>query len=94
MRAFHIVGIPVNRFGDTVTIKAAGIRIVVLLLACALTFCVGRFAVHSQPLAEPLAISELAADVFMHTGALALMTRENEGAIANVGSLSGAMASP
>jgi len=85
MRAFHIVGIPVNRFGDTVTIKAAGIRIVVLLLACALTFCVGRFAVHSQPLAEPLAISELAADVFMHTGALALMTRENEGAIANVG---------
>src|SRR5207248_7208671 len=41
--------------------------------------------VHSQPLAEPLPVAEVAGNVFMHSGALALMTRENEGAIANIG---------
>ena len=34
---------------------------------------------------SPLAVSEVAAGVFMHTGALALMTRDNAGAIANIG---------
>jgi quinoprotein relay system zinc metallohydrolase 2 len=33
----------------------------------------------------PLAVSELADDVFVHIGAVALMSRENEGAIANIG---------
>jgi len=40
---------------------------------------------YSQELIEPLAVSEIAADVYVHFGANALMTAENEGAIANVG---------
>jgi quinoprotein relay system zinc metallohydrolase 2 len=51
--------------------------------------CAARFAAYSQQLAEPLAVSEVAAGVFMYTGALALMTRDNEGAIANVGFIVG-----
>jgi quinoprotein relay system zinc metallohydrolase 2 len=74
-----------NRSRDTVAIEAAGIRMAAMMLACGLLFCAGRIAAQSQPLAEPLAVSEVAPGVFMHTGALALMTRENEGAIANVG---------
>jgi quinoprotein relay system zinc metallohydrolase 2 len=54
------------------------------LLACGITLCAAHLT-QSQPLAEPLEVSELAEGVFMHRGALALMTRENQGAIANVG---------
>lgn len=43
------------------------------------------FAVRSQQLPEPIAVSEVADGVFIHLGTLALMTRDNEGAIANVG---------
>jgi quinoprotein relay system zinc metallohydrolase 2 len=42
-------------------------------------------AAHSQQLPELLAVSETASGIFVHTGALALMTRHNEGAIANLG---------
>ena len=44
-----------------------------------------NFAVRSQQLPQPLPVSEVAGGVFVHSGALALMTRDNEGAIANVG---------
>jgi quinoprotein relay system zinc metallohydrolase 2 len=56
-----------------------------LLLASSAAFCIFPFAAQAQRSSEPLAMSEMASGVFMHTGALALMTRENEGAIANVG---------
>ncbi len=38
---------------------------------------------HAQQ--SPLAVSEVAPGIFVHTGLTALMTRENEGAIANIG---------
>src|SRR4030081_946727 len=41
--------------------------------------------IHAQQAVEALAVSEVAAGVYTHIGAVALMTRENEGAIANVG---------
>ena len=75
---------PASRFRNTMTVKIA-VSLAVALLACGATLCVARFPVHSQPLAEPLDVSELAAGLYMHTGALAFMTRDNEGAIANVG---------
>jgi quinoprotein relay system zinc metallohydrolase 2 len=41
--------------------------------------------IHAQQAIEPLAVNEVAAGVYAHIGAVALMTRQNEGAIANVG---------
>jgi len=40
---------------------------------------------YSQERIEPLAVTEVAPDVYVHFGAVALMTAENEGGIANVG---------
>jgi quinoprotein relay system zinc metallohydrolase 2 len=40
---------------------------------------------HAQQAVEALTVSEVAPGVYAHIGAVALMTRENEGAIANVG---------
>jgi quinoprotein relay system zinc metallohydrolase 2 len=53
------------------------------VLVALVTTLGGAFA---QPNAgEPLAVTEVAAGVFVHTGVTALMTRDNEGDIANVG---------
>jgi len=43
----------------------------------------------SQAQQSPLAVSEIAPGVFVHTGLTALMTPENEGAIANIGFIVG-----
>ena len=40
--------------------------------------------IHAQQAIAPLEVNEVAPGVYTHIGAVALMTRENEGAIANV----------
>ena len=52
-----------------------------LLVACGVL----PFVAHAQQPAEPLAVTEVAPAVFVHTGDLALMTRDNAGGIANLG---------
>jgi len=63
-----------------------GVNAVVVAVSI-VVLAAGRTATltYSQGLIEPFAISEVAADVYVHFGANALMTAENEGAIANVG---------
>ena len=58
-------------------------------VASALTLCIVPFPACPLQPPEPLVVTELAAGVFTHTGVLALMTRENEGSIANVGFIIG-----
>ena len=59
--------------------------VAMMSLAFAATLCVVCFPAPAQQQPAELAVSEPAAGVFTHMGALALMTRENEGSIANVG---------
>jgi quinoprotein relay system zinc metallohydrolase 2 len=47
------------------------------------------FVAHAQQPDEPLPVTEVTRGVFVHTGALALMTAANEGATANVGFIVG-----
>src|SRR5262245_46612735 len=54
-----------------------------LMLACAAGLA------QAQPAAEPLPVTEIAAGVFVHHGATALMTPANAGAIANIGFIVG-----
>jgi quinoprotein relay system zinc metallohydrolase 2 len=60
-------------------------RLVILLLAA----LVSTADVRAQPTPEPLPVSEIAPGDFVHIGVTALMTKENEGAIANVGFIVG-----
>src|SRR5215468_8756801 len=56
-----------------------------LLIVAISMLCVSRSAAAQQA----LPVSEIAPGVFVHVGEIALMTRENEGAIANVGFIVG-----
>jgi len=63
------------RDGGQIVIHRAAI--VLFTMLCASTL--------SQAQQSPLSVNEIAPGIFVHTGLTALMTRENEGAIANVG---------
>ncbi len=59
-----------------------------LCVIAALTLAV--WAAFPLEAAEPLPITEVAPGVYVHVGAIALMTRRNEGATANIGFVVGA----
>ena len=63
----------------------ASIALVMTLLAALLDARPGQAA-------DPLSVTELAPGIYVHIGAVALMTRQNEGAIANVGFIVGSNA--
>jgi quinoprotein relay system zinc metallohydrolase 2 len=58
----------------------------VFLITCSLPL----ISAHSTESVSPLAVTEVASGVFVHFGAIALMSRKNEGAIANIGFVVGA----
>jgi len=57
------------------------------LVLAVLVLCVGPMSVHAEQ--DQLPISEVAPGVFVHAGVTELMTKENEGGIANVGFIIG-----
>lgn len=66
-----------------------------VLACCAVVFVaclVPRFPAHPAESIAPLPVSEVAPGVFVHFGVIALMDRQNEGAIANVGFVVGSRA--
>ena len=75
---------PVGELRTRMTIKSVAALIAIASLACGVALSSAGLPAHSQPLAEPLPVTVVITGVFMHAGALALMTRENEGAIAKI----------
>jgi quinoprotein relay system zinc metallohydrolase 2 len=63
-----------------------GLNLVIIAVS-SVALSAGRTATltYSQERSEPLAVTEVASGLYVHFGANALMTDENEGAIANVG---------
>jgi quinoprotein relay system zinc metallohydrolase 2 len=70
----HGAGIAMNRFG---------------LAIAAFALIAATVIVQAQQAVEPLTVDEIAPGDFVHIGATALMTRDNEGAIANIGFIIG-----
>jgi quinoprotein relay system zinc metallohydrolase 2 len=60
-------------------------RAIALLALAAFATAYNLFNSQAQPRPTPLPVREIAPGVFVHFGAVALMTRENEGATANLG---------
>jgi quinoprotein relay system zinc metallohydrolase 2 len=101
----HTISFPIFNFSDFLaamqrvehrvrcleTVRMAR-RSALLLMAFVLgTLTALAAAVHAQE-PKPLTVNEIAPGVFVHIGAAALMTRENKGAIANIGFIIGSEA--
>jgi quinoprotein relay system zinc metallohydrolase 2 len=65
--------------------EPAGVNRFCAALIAALTFGVAATPGSAQSIVAPLAVVEVTPGVFTHIGDIALMSRDNEGAIANVG---------
>jgi hypothetical protein len=63
-----------------------------LLAALVAALLVAVPAARPDEAADPLPVTELAPGVYAHIGAIAVMTRQNEGAIANLGFVVGSNA--
>jgi len=63
-----------------------------LCLALAATLLAAMPAARPGEAADPLPVTEVASGLYVHIGAIALMTRQNEGAIANIGFVVGSNA--
>lgn len=72
--------------GGAAGVPGRGLAATVLSLLCAASMPQAQADVDIAP----LAVREIAAGVFVHFGAIALMNQKNEGAIANVGFIVGA----
>lgn len=59
--------------------------VAILILITGVLLCRSAILTYSQERLEPLTVRQVAPGVYVHTGAIALMTAANEGAIANVG---------